>query len=284
MKLKLRLIFGYYKTKFNTIAGISPRLAAAAAFRLFCTPYSGKPKRKEPSIFHKAKKLQFDFNGIVVRGFQWTPAKPGEKTILICHGFDSSSYKFEKFVHLFLREGMNVLAFDAPGHGISDGKIINAMVYRNLIIQIEKLFGPVKGIMAHSLGGLAAALAMEEINDPSKKIVLIAPATETITAIENFFHFIRVNDKTQKAFEGLIEETGSKPVSWYSVTRAVQTFSSQILWLHDEDDPVCPYEDTLPVQKMNLPHTTFITTKGLGHSTIYRDNKVQKMIADFFSK
>ncbi len=283
MKLKQRFVIGYYSAKLKTLAAVSPRKAAESAFKLFCTPYSGKLKLKAPAIFHKAQKINFELNGIKVHGFYW-PANPSTgKTILICHGFDSSSYRFDKYVQLLLNIGFHVLAFDAPGHGISDGKTIHSLLYRDTILKIENLYGPVYGVLSHSLGALAASFAMEQWNDAAKKIVLIAPATEASTAIDNFFKFITVNDKTRQAFEDIINETGGNPVSWFSVTRAVQTFSSSVLWIHDEDDLVCPFADTKTIREKKLPHIQFLITKGLGHSKIYRDKKVQKAVVDFFS-
>lgn len=281
MKLKQRFVIGYYKTKFKTLAGLSPEIAAQSAFRLFCTPYSGKSKMKAPAIFHKANKLSFIIDGITVRGFQWPQNNKSAKTILICHGFDSSTYRFEKYVQQLFNEGFNVIAFDAPGHGVSDGKMINSLLYRNTILQIEKLYGPIYGIIAHSLGGLAAALAAEQLNDNNKKFVLIAPATEASTAIDNFFKVIPVNDKTIKAFENIIENLSGNPVSWFSITRVLQTVSPKVLWVHDEDDLVCPYADTKKIQEKKLHHIQFLITKDLGHSKIYRDTKVQKAIVNF---
>jgi alpha-beta hydrolase superfamily lysophospholipase len=68
---------------------------------LFCTPYSGKPKRKAPAIFHNAQKLSIQLDNLTIRGWQWQPEKQNGKNILIIHGFDSCSYKFDKYIKLF---------------------------------------------------------------------------------------------------------------------------------------------------------------------------------------
>lgn len=67
-----------------------------------------------------------------------------------------------------------------PRHGISDGKRINALIYRDCILAIENQFGPLYGMIAHSLGGLAASLAIEKMeNTPWRKLVLITLLPET---------------------------------------------------------------------------------------------------------
>ena len=283
MKLSQKIIVGYYKTKLNSLAAVSPAKAAVAAFKLFCTPYHGKPKREAPPVFHKATKISFAFNALTICGFHWVPAHPPSKKVLICHGFDSCCYKFDTYIDPLLREGFDVFAFDAPGHGISDGTTVNSLVYRDTILEINRLFGPFDGIIAHSLAGLATSLAAEKLQLSQTRLVLIAPAVEASTAIDQFFTFIPLHSKIRTEFNQLIQTLGNQPVNWYSVTRAIQTFTTPVLWLHDKKDLVCPYSDTLPVQQLALPHITFITTNGLGHSKIYRHAPIQKQVIDFIS-
>lgn len=284
MKLAQRLLIGYYKTKLKTIGVVSPAKAAEAAYRLFCTPLYGKPKREAPAVFHKADKLSFELDGLTVRGFRWRAEHPNGKSILIVHGFSSYAYKFEKYVSLLKKEGFDVLAFDAPGHGTSDGKRINAYIYKSMLLQIEERYGPLYGLMGHSLGGLAAALAFEEFkNRQNRKLVLIAPATETQRAIDNFFSIIPVDAKTRQAFEQLIANIAVKPIGYYSVSRVVKNIEAPVLWVHDRHDTICSFEDVKPVQSLNLPHIKFLVTEQLGHSKVYKDNAVSKEIVHFFT-
>jgi len=285
MKLKLaqRMAIGYYQAKFRLLSLVSSRKAAESVFKLFCTPYSGKPKRKTPAVFLTAESISFKLNNNLIRGWKWIPEQSNGKRILIVHGFDSCSYKFERYIVPLNREGFEVIAFDAPGHGVSEGKTINALEYSEAILKAESLFGGFYGIMAHSLGGLAASLAFEQLPDQERrKLVLIAPTTETSTAIENFFRFVPVSSKIQKAFHDLLEEVGKKPVSHYSINRMIRSFKAPVLWIHDEEDTICPYCDTIAIQHLTLPHVEFFITKGFGHSGIYRQNNVFKKIIAFF--
>lgn len=281
MKLAQRFIKGYYRTKFRTLGKISPQLAAEAAFRLFCTPYSGKPKREVPPVFRKAKKLSFTSNNLKINGFEWIPAGSIRQTVLICHGFDSFSYRFEAYIQDLLHEGCRVLAFDAPAHGISEGKRFTVLLYKKMLLDAEKQFGPFQAIMAHSIGGLAVALAVEEWKNPAVKLALIAPATETTRAIDQFFQWFPVDANTHQAFMQLLEKLSDRPVNWYSMTRIVPSLSNSILWLHDEEDRICPFEDTAALRRLALSHVQFVVTRGLGHSKIYRDPEIQKHIVNF---
>lgn len=280
MKLQQRIAIGYFKTKLKTIALVSSRRAAENAFKLFCTPRNGKIKQKVPAIFQKAQILSFNMDGIQIYGWKWKPKFTNGKVVLIAHGFDSYSYKFEKYVLQLTAQNFEVLSFDAPAHGRSKGKTINVQMYRNLIWQIEELYGPLYGIIAHSLGGIAAALAAEKM-DSLHKLVLIAPATETERAVNDFLKVIQLNDDLKEEFVKVIEEKAQQPLSYFSVSRAIQNISAKTLWLHDTGDRVCPFEDVKPVQDMTLPNVSFFITKGLGHSKIYKDNNSANRILSF---
>ncbi len=280
MKFSQVLLVGYYRTKLKAIGIVSERKAAEVAFNLFCTPFLPRSKQESPAIFHKAEKLSLQLQGLAIKGFRWIPQTPNNRTVLICHGFNSCCYKFEKYAALFLKEGFTVIAFDAPAHGLSDGKTLNALMYKQMIKEIDRNFGPIQLLMAHSLGGLAVSLAAEEMQQV-EKIILIAPATETSSAVENFCRVTRLKAEARKELENIIEETAGHPAAWFSITRAVQQHTTPVLWIHDKEDTICPYRDTGKIRALCLPHVRFVTTQQLGHNKIYRDPGVQKMVIDF---
>jgi pimeloyl-ACP methyl ester carboxylesterase len=281
MKLKFhqRLAIGYYKTKIKTIRLVSKNKAAEKAFELFCTPYSGKPKRKKPPVFNSAEKIYLNINQLVVRGWLWHATKYNGKTILIAHGFDSCSYKFDSYIEPLTKAGFNVVAFDAPAHGVSDGKTLNALLYKNMLLTAVNNYS-IDIIIAHSLGALAAALAAEEITS-LQKLILIAPATETQRAIDNFFSFVTLGNAIKQDVEHLIKEIAQQPINHFSVNRIVAKINIPVLWIHDESDWICPIEDIKPTQAKNYPHVTFFITKHFGHSSIYRKQPVMQKVLEF---
>jgi pimeloyl-ACP methyl ester carboxylesterase len=279
MSLGQKIAIGYYRTKFKLLSAVSKRRAAELAFELFSTPQL-RYKKYFPKIFDKAEKLEFKIQGDTVKGYRWN--KGGDRKVLIAHGFNSTVAKFDRYIVPLVRKGYEVLAFDAPAHGRSTGKQINAVLYKDMVLEIIKRYGPVESFMAHSFGGLAIMLALEEIGHyENYRVVLVAPATESKTAIDFFVSFMKLDDKVREEFENYIFEMRQKPVDWYSVSRAVEHVHAKILWVHDEDDDLTPWKDAKKVQEKNYPHIRFMITKGLGHRRIYRDNKVSKEIIEF---
>jgi len=231
-------------------------------------------------VFGSAKKLHFDLNGITVRG--WRFNHPATRKVMIIHGFESSVINFDRYIKPLIKKGYEVLAFDAPAHGRSGGKKINAPLFKRTILEINKKFGPVHSFMAHSFGGLAVSLALEEISHTNDfRLALIAPATETSTAIKTFFKFLQLEPAIQPEFEKIILKTGGVSSDWYSIKRAMNHIRAKVLWFHDEEDEITPLSDVLKVKALNYPNIEFVISKGLGHRRIYRDNHVTKAIIDF---
>src|SRR5689334_10106996 len=109
MKLAQKIAVNYLRAKLNMLAMVSKKKAAASAFELFCTPLN-KSKKKKPAVFARAEKLQLKVQGLNIVGHRWNAFQ--EKKCLIIHGFESTSYNFEKFIHPLERKDYEVLAFD----------------------------------------------------------------------------------------------------------------------------------------------------------------------------
>ncbi len=283
MKLIQRIVLKYYRIKFKALDWISRSKAAEEAFELFCTPYSKRRSYTVPDVFKNSKKLSFKLHHFDIRGFCWRPGKPNGCKVLICHGFDSNSYKFDRYIQPLLQHGFEVFAFDAPAHGVSTGKTITALLYRDMLLKANADYGPFDAVLAHSFGGIAIALAIETSKmEHLKRLVLIAPATETTRSLNDFCRYLSIGDEIKKEMEKMIVKIEGHPSSWYSVARIIQSVRIPALWLHDKGDTITPFEDMEFLTQLNLPYVKFVITEGLGHS-LYREDKVAEQILEFIS-
>lgn len=278
MKLSQRLAIGYVRTKFKLLIVISKRKAAELAFELFSTPFLKSKKKIHPE---NAESIQFKLKKLTINGYRWNYPQP--EKVLILHGFGSAGHKFEHYASLLIMKGYEVLAFDAPAHGESDGTTTNAVEYSEMIKKVMEEYGPVKNFIAHSFGGIALSLALENIpHDENTKIVFIAPATETTSAIDGAFTMLKINDaEVRKEFEKIIFNISGKKTEWFSMRRAMNTIRAKVLWIHDEDDDITPWTDAQKVKEDNHPNIHFVVTKGLGHRKIYHDPAIINRVMAF---
>jgi hypothetical protein len=130
---------------------------------------------------------------------------------------------------------------------------------------------------------MAITLAAEKLQITAK-LILIAPAIETSTAIQAFSKILRLNINTKLALIDHIKDLSKHSIQYFSVSRAIAHVHAPVLWIHDEQDKICPFKDVVPVQQKQYPHISFFCTKGLGHSNIYRSKSVKNAIISFSNR
>ena len=279
MKLSHKIALVSLRSRLWLIALRSPQKAAKKAFALFCTPQRGK-QQKPSAIIKKAELISFNMNNLAIYGYRWN--HPSSKKVLIAHGFESSARNFDGFIPALTDKGYEIIAFDAPAHGQSEGKEITLPIYVQTLQHIVSAYGPFDAYIAHSFGGLAVAHLLETVpHNENTRIVLIAPATETTTAIDGFFRLLLLNGKVRQAFDKLVMDKSGIAPEYFSIRRAMQNISANVLWMHDEQDDITPFRDVEKVKNDNHPHITFIISNGLGHRKIYRDRQTVNHILHF---
>jgi pimeloyl-ACP methyl ester carboxylesterase len=281
MKLTQRLAIGYVQTKFKLLSLFSKKKTAEKALEVFGTPFL-KSVRKAP--IKNAETIHFHLNNKKVNGYRWN--HPQQRKALILHGFGSAAHKFEDYAILLAEKGFEVLAFDAPAHGESEGSTTNAIEYCEMIKQVMQQFGPIQSFLGHSFGGISLSLALEEIpHDEHTRVVFIAPATETTSAVDGAFSILKLrSEEVRNEFEKLVVQVSGKQLAWFSMRRAMHNIKASVLWIHDEDDDVTPWADALKVKEDNHPNIKFLLTKGLGHRKIYHDADIKNMVVNFIEK
>ncbi len=278
-----KLAINYYRAKINFINTLSTGWAAREALDIFTKPYPGRNK-PDPVIWSSSQPLLLATDYGKVAGYCWKAEQPNGKKLLIVHGFGGNSRAFDRYIKPLLVKGYDVFAYDAPAHGKSDGKRLNAAAYVHVIETIIQKHGFFDGYIAHSLGGLSLMIALHQLKyENNPKIVLIAPATESTSAAEIFFGMLRLPSSIRSAFEKKVKDLVGVPLQWYSISRILHDVKGKILWLHDEEDHTTPIKDVYPLMNQQPLHVHFHFTKGLGHSRIYKDTKVKQLIIDFIS-
>ena len=279
VKTSKQLAFAYVQQKLRLIATVSPAKAAEKAFDLFCTPQK-KPAKPPSPIVQQAERLSLQFSTGKIHGYRWN--KGAGKKLLIVHGFESSAQNFEGFVAPLINKGYEIIAFDAPAHGASEGKIIMLPIYIAMLHAVHAAYGPFDAYISHSLGGLALMHFLPHIPHSDKtKVVLIAPAAEVVAVMDRFFRLLKLNASVRKEFDILCaERTGMTPQQ-ASIAEVIPHIHANILWLHDTEDDVTPFADAEKIKKMQLPNIEFVITNGLGHRKIYRDETNVERIVHF---
>jgi hypothetical protein len=290
MKLKQKLATRYTRAQLNILSLVSLRKSAEKAFQLFITP-GKRRKGKLPPIFETGEPLSFRQDGHQIRGHRWQPysdalrpsaESEAPKKVLIVHGFGSSSRVFGHAIAELLKKGYEVVAFDAPGHGLSGGKRLFITDYMQMLSAIEQNYGPFHSWLAHSLGGLALALSLEDtVADGQSRLVLVAPAPGLEQAFGEWAGELEMPAPVVREVDEYVKEIGGHPLSWYSLRRVIGSVGAEILYVQDEGDAVVGMEEAKLIEGDKHANIRFLFTTGLGHKKVYKDQSVLDQIVDF---
>jgi pimeloyl-ACP methyl ester carboxylesterase len=281
MKIAQNLALRYTRARINILSLASPRKAALEAFRLFATPQQ-RPAGKGTDLYRKGDRLSFHHDGHTIRGRVWLPADPPVRKILVAHGWESNIRFFEDYLPLLLEKGCEVVAFDAPAHGASGGKRFLLPNYVQALRHVEQHHGPFDAYIGHSLGGLALALLLESSpHNETTRLVLIAPAVETTTALSAFGRMLHLSPEIIRGIDEYCQEISGHHFEWYSLRRALSAIHARVLYLQDQTDRVTPLKEALAVQKDGHPNIQFVFTTDLGHRRIAREPAIMEQIVDF---
>jgi pimeloyl-ACP methyl ester carboxylesterase len=290
MKLKQKLTTRYTRAQLNILSLVSLRKSAEKAFRLFVTP-GKRRKGKLPPIFETGEALSFRLGGHLIRGHRWEPysdaLRPSAemeapRKVLIVHGFESASRVFEHYIAALLKKGYEVVAFDAPGHGLSGGKRLFIADYVEMLSAVEQSYGPFQSWLAHSLGGLALALSLEDMTcDGRARLVLVAPAPGIAQAFGEWAAGVSLPAPVVREVEEYVKEISGHPLDWYSLRRVIGSIGADILYVQDEGDPVVSLEEAKLIEGDKHPNIRFLFTTGLGHKKVYKDQEVLDQVVEF---
>ena len=207
--------------------------------------------------------------------YHWSGSK---ETILLAHGWESNSARWKRKIEVFINEGFNVIALDAPAHGASGSKLFNALLYAEFINVVAQKYQP-KIVIGHSVGGMALVFYQQKYQlDSIQKIVLLGAPSEFEGILKDYINLLGYNKKIEKSLgRVIINRFGAEPTE-FSTSKFAKDITAEGLIIHDVKDPIIPFSDAKLIES-NFKNSSLISTKGLGHSL--NNAKVTESIVDF---
>ncbi len=259
---------------FRTIGRVAPRLMARFAYRIWFRTARFPHQEWERQLLERAEQLPFDWKGKRIAVFSW-----GEgPVVLLIHGWSARASRMGAFVDPLVEAGYRVVAFDAPGHGQSSGNRTDVFEIRDVIRRVAERFGPLDGVIAHSLGVLGFAAATRESFAPERAVCL-SPGVNLDTFVRIFANTLHLPDRVTSELTDLLHAFVGPDFTrglWDGL-RDLPT-----LVVHDRDDADIPWGDGKAMADA-LPQARFIATRGLGHRGVLRDDQVVQSAVEFIT-
>ncbi len=256
---------------------VAPRLAGLWAERLFLSP----PRMPLPA--HELPELRgARTRWLLHRGRRiatWSWGVPDRPAVLLVHGWGGNAAQMQAFVPALLAEGLRVVAFDHPAHGLSEGTLTGLPDLADAITEVAWEHGRMRAIVAHSLGGPATALALAQ-GLPAERAVLIAAPSDLVGHSRRFARWHWLPESVRGAMQAAIEERFGVRWAELEVARVAPRLDAGALLVHDRDDRVVPWAQGRTLAR-HWPGARFLLTAGLGHGRILQDTAVVRAVADF---
>ncbi|MES2268048.1 MAG: alpha/beta hydrolase [Bacteroidota bacterium] len=264
------------------VAENKPAELNAMLWQLICYPPKMPLRLQQEHLLAEAERFSvtvhdpyFTQKPLRVNGFKWGN---GNTRILISHGWGSKAMDFDGLIAA-LKENpdLQIVAFDAPANGGSEGDLSNLLLFANAAKAVIAATGTPDIAIGHSFGTMANVSALCDQAIKPKLLISIAPF---IFLQENFIRSMTAVGVPAEAQQAFLDDFNSRYgiyPSEYAMQKLYKFDDTLNHWLaYDELDAMLP---NAYLQGFLAAHPTIKTKSynGAGHERII---KSAELIAD----
>lgn len=200
-------------------------------------------------------------------------------TVLLVHGWGTRGATMRVAADAVAAAGYRAVVMDMPAHGDSPGRRTNLYDAATAVRKVADTVGA-RAVVAHSIGGPTVLLAIADGLEVDA-VALIAPAVRLDEAVARFVERFRL---PRRAAEGLWDRIEARfgPEVWATTAaeRVVAGLDVPGLVVGDHDDTEVPLASIERLARA-WPGARLLTTSGLGHDKVLRDDSVVAHVAGF---
>jgi pimeloyl-ACP methyl ester carboxylesterase len=239
---KLRQIIAQIKTTTSATDEFSELI-----WQLICYSPKMPVRLQQEQLLNEAEKFNlavedeyFAKKELTFNGFKWGN---GSKKLLITHGWGSKAADFTEMITALKDiNDLEIIAFDAPGNGSSEGELSNLLLYVQAIKAIASKYGNPDIVIGHSLGAIANVIALKELEYMPSLLISIAPLIRLKENFEDSMNAVGIIRSEQDKFLESFENKFHRPASYYNLNDWY-SFDTQFKhWLaYDPNDQISTY-------------------------------------------
>lgn len=244
------------------------------ALARFMTPRRMPPTRRDEELLAEGTALSLRC--------QWAATAWGDQnapTVLLAHGWNSRRSHWSAFVPGLTTSGFRVVAVDAPAHGDSPGDRAHVLGYGKALRAVGEELGPLAGIVGHSFGAGAAAIALYHGLDAGRAVLICGPAS-LVALIERWCRRHQIPEDEIPRFLSRLEHEVGETIETLDIPRLAPRLTQPVLVVHDRGDEDVPVEDGVAVATA-WPGARLMITERYGHRRILLAREVVRAVRDF---
>lgn len=260
----------------NFLSFVHPEKAMQIAYSLFAEPRKGRLiKSSLPEILKEAEIESFHFKNQKFKSYIW---KGNQTVIILVHGWESNSLRWQKLLPYLKESGSTIIAIDAPAHGLSSGNKFDIPKYAAYINIVAKKYNP-KYLIGHSLGGKTCLYYQYFYKNKNiEKMVTLGSPSDFKILLNKYIKLLSLNTNIKKSLEVQYRKIFRSSLTFFSAKHFASKINTRGLIAHDISDSVVGYEEGKKIASV-WKDSIFIETKGLGHSM--HDEDLYQKITQF---
>lgn len=262
---------------------ILERCSQPLATRLFAWCFFLPLRYRMPAVeyktFHEAEKVTELFQGKKIQFYSWGQGP----VVWVMHGWSGRTTQFRVFIKALTGAGYRVVGFDAPAHGLSQGKMTNVLEFSQLLFRLAEMHGLPQGVVTHSFGGMALLYAVKsglKIN----RIVNIAAPTIGQEIINTFLEAVHASPETGVAFQQFMIKRFGHTFDQYTISHFIREIKElDMLMFYDVSDKEVPIAHAHAL-KAAFPAAELVESAHLSHNALLYDEEVVRRGVEFIGK
>jgi pimeloyl-ACP methyl ester carboxylesterase len=260
----------------GALSALSPAAAGFAAERLFMHPRRHARPDHEWALLSSARMFSIPNPDGAVTAWEW--GDDGEP-VLLMHGWEGRGAQLGSLVAPLVARGFRVVTLDAPAHGSSPGFLSSFFHFARALESAKAEVGPFRAVIAHSLGGAAAAWASQS-SALGERLVMIAAPTDLRDATEEAAQMLGLRRDARERMEARLTRRFGMTLDDVHAARVAPQMTAPALVVHDENDREVPIASGELLARV-WPGAELVRTRGLGHRRILKDPAVISRIVSF---
>lgn len=241
---------------------IAPSLVTNMMLDKFLTPRRKRDSDYTGRLPAGARRVSVHHGDLELTAWSWDGDGPA---VLVVHGWESHTGRMLPLIKPLVAQGYRVVALDAPGHGLSPAAQTDLLDVSHAVQAALTQHGPFDGVIAHSFGAAATAVALARAPHLApEKVVLLSPMRDMEQHVEIFANIAQLSPAALDRLKTRIAERAGVPLAQCGALEAVRAFTRPGLVIHDRDDLLIPYAVGQAVAQ-NWAGAQFISTEKLGH-------------------
>lgn len=270
------IAFSVVRGALRVLSRTAPNVAGRVAADLFMRPRRFRAPQRERDILAEARGFEVRLGEGTIQAWRWGTSGP---VVVLAHGWEGRGSQLTPFVRPLLDAGYSVVTFDAPGHGASPGARSSLPHFSWALTAVVEATEPPHAILAHSLGCAAATLALRD-GLTASRLVFLSPPLNPVDYTTQFGDMFGLSDAVIDRLRSRIEERFARRWSVYSLAETAGMMTAPLLVIHDRDDTETRYRGGAELAEL-WPGARLMTTEGLGHRRILRDERVVRAAVEF---